>query len=379
MKLTKRVHCVLLIFALAALSSCGGNSAVTSTSAEIPTQTIDEMTTGAVTATTKDTTVTPMTTEPTTSETTAETTVLPISEDYDKLGRGIDVISCEYKELKYSTDIDDPYDNKSRLINEFLRGYVLPERYDDFEDYGYSGVEFGGYTSYDFDCDGKEEYIIRMSYTTNIGMPYISCQLFYMEDDGSSWLLHGAAYSLLNLWDFGGLVLFEVHPDHTNGIYGGDSRILRAYDGEEPLFVFSSHGDDTCFVEESGYIYDYVGHMYGPYYAVVTPDREFLWITRDDLTTDELMECAKTDTFITEWLNEQNIAKDDILEAFTIGHLDYCLRVKDEREHGSWYTLSDHGAWQGMQTYISEDNEYYIGKQAKTVHGIDLKKLNIIE
>ena len=200
-----------------------------------------------------------------------------------------------------------------------------------------------------------------------------------MEDDGRTYLLHNAAYETIDLWDFDGLVLFRLQPDFTNGIYGGDAEIFRAYDGEDPVFVFSSHGEDTRFVEESGYIYDVVGHMEGPYYAVVTPGNEFLWISRDDLTTDDLMECAKTDTYITDWLNEQNVTAEDILEAYTVGHLDYCIRIKSEYENGTWYTVSGSGAWSGAQGYISENNDHYTGKQAKVIHGIDLRKLNITE
>ncbi len=406
MKQANGVRFAMLTAALAVLAGCGGNTAVSTVPTETSVQTTSGTTTEAVhdettaatevtaaadTATTTVTTeaapvtttttaTTEATSETTTEETTPETkeeqTAEPITEEYDRLGHGIDVKGCEYKELEYSDAIDEADDEKSILLKEFIYAYSPSEMR---EGMGYCGVKFGGYTSYDFDCDGRDEYIINMQYTNVMGTPVGSCQLYYMEDDGSVTLLHNAAYSIIDLWDFDGLVLFEVHPDHTNGIYGGDREILRAYDGEEPTFVFSSHGDETRFVEESGYIYDYAGHMNGPYYAVVTPELEFLWITRDDLTTDDLMECAKTDTYITDWLNERETTADDVLEAFTVGHIVYCLRIKSDRENGSWYTLTPDGAWEGMQSYISESSEYFIGKQAGAIHGIDLRKLNIIK
>ena len=401
MKQANVMRFALLISALAVLGSCGGNTAVSTIPNETSVQTTSGTTTEAVrdettaaaevtaaatvTATTTVTTeaapVTPTTTatteatsEATTEETTPETkeeqTAEPVIEEYDRLGHGIDVKGCEYKELEYSIVIDEQGEEKNSLLEDFLRTFYPHDMRDGM---GYCGIKFGGYTSYDFDCDGRDEYIISMQYTNVMGETVGSCQLYYMEDDGSSCMLHNAAYSIIDLWDFDGLVLFEVHPDHTNGIYGGDREILRSYDGEEPVFVFSSHGDETCFVEKSGYIYNYAGHMNGPYYAIVTPELEFLWITRDDLTMDDIMGCAKTDTYITDWLNEHNVTADDVLEAFTIGHIVYCLRVKSERENGSWYTLTPD---ENGEDYVSQ---YRLGKQAGIIHGIDLKKLNIIK
>ncbi len=396
MKQKNGIRCAEIILALAVLSGCGSNTAVTGTKTE--TSAVTSATTETTTAapasaattaqkeTTPETTKEATTTETTTTEATTmeatsaeETAAAPVREDYDRSGHGIDVIGCEYKELEYSTDLDDTDDEKSRIIDDFLRMYVPPEGFEDTAfAFGYCGVMFGGYISYDFDCDGKDEYIISMPYTNVMGESLSSCILYYIEDDGNCHLLHGAAYPMIDLWDFGGLVLFEVHPDWSNGIYGGDSQILRAYDGESPAFVFSSHGDDTRFVEESGYFFDYAGHMYGPYYAVVTPEREFLWITRDDLTADELMECAQTDTYITDWLEEQGMTAESVLEAYTVGHLSYCVLVKSEDEREQWYTLTPDGSWGGTQSYISEDGEHFVGELPKTIHGVDLRKLNIV-
>ena len=294
-------------------------------------------------------------------------------------GTGMDVRGCEKKSILPTEDLESlPFRDKVNEIVDYINS-----SHSELLDMGIGAesVAFHEALLYDFDLDGREEAIVSLYYLCRFSQDdplteWRTDTVWYIDDDGESYELTHMGLASDYILDFGNTIWFTVFNDPN---YGGGTLWLRARDGEAPgsLFGYKNY----CYYDDRyGFVCVSAHIMMGQYYLVVASDGSVKYIGQDDLTLDEFRECCEKDSALNRSLEKLGTDISKVKEVYTLGYLTYCVKV-EENDNESWHTLYDGDLMTGPSTpmigypgYYDEEDE-----SVEAVHGINLRKLNIIE